>query len=318
MQHITVLLKEAVDGLQLTPTDTVVDATFGSGGHARAILAQLDHEGTYIGIDADATALKDQTFGDATATIHLVNDNFKHITDVVRSLHIKKVDAILADLGWRMEQFSDGGKGFSFKDDEPLSMTYGDPTDYEFTAYDIVNYWEEASIADIIFGYGDERFARKIASAIVAARKKAPITTTVELVACIEAAVPKRYYQKVHPATKTFQSLRIAVNDELGVLETLLKESFELLGDGGRLAIITFHSLEDRVVKQTFRAWSDAGIATLSTKKPISASEEELQKNPRARSAKLRIITKHNVEQYEDDSHSIHYTYHSDPKDPAH
>ena len=150
MQHITVLLKEAVDGLQLTPTDTVVDATFGSGGHARAILAQLDHEGTYIGIDADATALKDQTFGDATATIHLVNDNFKHITDVVRSLHIKKVDAILADLGWRMEQFSDGGKGFSFKDDEPLSMTYGDPTDYEFTAYDIVNYWEEASIADII------------------------------------------------------------------------------------------------------------------------------------------------------------------------
>lgn len=313
MQHITVLLREAVEGLQLTPTDTVVDATFGSGGHARAILAQLDHQGTYIGIDADGTALKDQTFPSATATIHLVNENFKDITDVVRSLHIKKVDAILADLGWRMEQFTTGGKGFSFKDDEPLAMTYGDPSTYEFTAYDIVNDWEEASISDVIYGYGEERFARKIASAIVTARKTAPIATTAELVACIEAAVPKRYYQKVHPATKTFQALRIAVNDELGVLETLLKESFELLGDGGRLAIITFHSLEDRVVKHTFRAWSDAGIATLNTKKPIQASEEELKINPRARSAKLRIITKHNVETYEDDSHSIYSTYHTDP-----
>ena len=313
MKHITVLLTEAVDGLALLPTDTVVDATFGGGGHGRAILEHLHKDGCYIGIDADATALTDQTFPGATATIHLVNDNFKNITDIVRSLHIKHTDAILADLGWRMEQFSDGGKGFSFKDVEPLLMTYGDPAQYEFTAYDIVNEWEEASIADVIYGYGDERYARKIASAIVTARKTTPIATSAELVACIEAAVPKRHYQKVHPATKTFQALRIAVNDELGVLETFLKDSFELLEEGGRLAIITFHSLEDRVVKQTFRAWSDAGIATLNTKKPIQASEEELQKNPRARSAKLRIITKHNVETYEDDSHSIYSTYHTGP-----
>lgn len=313
MKHITVLKDEAVEGLALLPTDTVVDATFGGGGHGRAILEHLHKDGCYIGIDADATALEDQTFPEAMATIHLVNDNFKHITDIVRSLHIKHTDAILADLGWRMEQFSDGGKGFSFKDDEPLLMTYGDPAQYEFTAYDIVNEWEEASIADVIYGYGDERYARKIASAIVTARKTTPIATSAELVACIEGAVPKRHYQKVHPATKTFQALRIAVNDELGVLETFLKDSFELLEEGGRLAIITFHSLEDRVVKQTFRAWSDAGIATLMTKRPIQASEEELQKNPRARSAKLRIITKHNVEQYEDDSHSIHSTYIASP-----
>ena len=313
MKHISVLKDEAVEGLALLPTDTVVDATFGGGGHGRAILEHLHKDGCYIGIDADATALKDQTFPEATATIHLVNDNFKNITDIVRSLHIKKVDAILADLGWRMEQFADGGKGFSFKDDEPLLMTYGDPAQYEFTAYDIVNEWEEASIADVIYGYGDERYARKIASAIVTARKTTPIATSAELVACIEGAVPKRHYQKAHPATKTFQALRIAVNDELGVLETFLKDSFELLEEGGRLAIITFHSLEDRVVKQTFRAWSDAGIATLNTKRPIQASEEELQKNPRARSAKLRIITKHNVEQYEDDSHSIYSTYYTGP-----
>ena len=313
MKHITVLKDEAVEGLRLQPADTVVDATFGGGGHGRAILEHLSRDGCYIGIDADATALTDQTFPEATATIHLVNDNFKNITDIVRSLHITHTDAILADLGWRMEQFSNGGRGFSFKDDEPLLMTYGDPAQYEFTAYDIVNEWEEASIADVIYGYGDERYARKIASAIVTARKTTPIATSAELVACIEAAVPKRHYQKVHPATKTFQALRIAVNDELGVLETFLKDSFELLEEGGRLAIITFHSLEDRVVKQTFRAWSDAGIATLNTKKPIQASEEELQKNPRARSAKLRIITKHNVETYEDDSHSIYSTYHTGP-----
>lgn len=306
MKHITVLKDEAVEGLRLHPSDTVVDTTFGGGGHARAILKKLDETGTYIGIDADKTAFEDQTFSEARATIHLVNDNFNHIADIVRSLHLKKVDAVLADLGWRMDQFSDGGKGFSFKDDEPLAMTYGDPSLYEFTAQTIVNEWEEESIADIIYGYGDERFSRKIAHAIVTARKIAPIISTSQLVACIEAGVPKRHYHKVHPATKTFQALRIAVNDELGVLETLLKDSFELLADGGRLAIITFHSLEDRVVKQTFRAWSDAGIATLSTKKPIIASEGELKENPRARSAKLRIITKYNVDTYEDLSHSPH------------
>ena len=291
MQHITVLQQEAVDGLSLRDDSIVVDATFGSGGHAREILKRLNSKGTYIGIDADQTALNAQTF-DSKATIHLVNENFRNITEVLGSLHITHADAILADLGWRMEQFSEGGKGFSFAHDEPLHMTFGDPTQYEFTAYDIVNEWGEDSIADIIFGYGEDRAARKIAKAIVTARKQAPIATTKQLVEIIESVFPKLHYRKVNPSTKTFQALRIAVNDELGALEQFLKDSYTALKPGGKMAIITFHSLEDRVVKQYFRTLKDADMAELETKKPIVPTQEELKANPRARSAKLRIITK--------------------------
>jgi 16S rRNA (cytosine1402-N4)-methyltransferase len=299
--HITVLKEEAVAGLSLSPTDIVVDATFGGGGHAETIIASLDSHGTYIGIDADESALTEQTFPEAACSIHLVHDNFKNISNITRSLHIEHIDAILADLGWRMDQFTDGGKGFSFMKDEPLAMTYGDPASYDFTAYDIVNEWEEASIADIIFAYGEERAARRIAKEIVAVRRGDPIKTTLQLANIIKQALPKgAQYKKVHPATKTFQALRIAVNDELGVLERFMKDSFTLLSPGGRLAIITFHSLEDRIVKQYFRTLKDAGLAELSTKKPITASSDELAKNPRARSAKLRIITKYkNTEQHE-------------------
>ena len=291
MQHITVLQQEAVDGLMLRPQDTVIDGTFGSGGHAREILKQLDSTGTYIGIDADQSALQAQTF-ETKATIHLVNENFRNIAQILGSLHITHTDAILADLGWRMEQFSEGGKGFSFMHDEPLHMTFGDPAQYEFTAFDIVNEWGEDSIADIIFGYGEDRAARKIAKAIVVARKSGPNTTTLQLVSIIESVFPKLHYRKVNPSTKTFQALRIAVNDELGALEQFLKDGFSLLAPGGRMAIITFHSLEDRVVKHYFRELKDADAATLETKKPIVPSGEELKRNPRARSAKLRIIKK--------------------------
>ncbi len=291
MQHITVLQQEAVDGLMLRPHDTVVDATFGSGGHAREILKRLDSTGTYIGIDADQTALDAQTF-ETKATIHLVNENFRNIAQILGSLHITHADAILADLGWRMEQFSEGGKGFSFAIDEPLHMTFGDPAKYEFTAHTIVNEWGEDSIADIIFGYSEDRAARKIAKAIVTARKSAPIVTTLQLVSIIESAFPKLHYRKVNPSTKTFQALRIAVNDELGALEQFLKDSYTALSPGGHMAIITFHSLEDRVVKQYFRQLKDADMAELMTKKPTIPSPEELKANPRARSAKLRIIKK--------------------------
>lgn len=293
MQHITVLQQEAVDGLTLSHTDTVVDATFGSGGHARMILANLKKSGCYIGIDADETAFAQQTLEPSEATVHLVNDNFKNISDILRSLHITNVDAILADLGWRMEQFSEGDKGFSFMHDEPLLMTFGKPEDYLFTALDIVNEWEESSIADVIFGYGEERYARRIAKAIVEARKEARIETTFQLTAIIHKAMPKNLgYKSINPATKTFQALRIAVNDELGTLETFLKDGFAALAPGGRMAIITFHSLEDRVVKQYFRQLTDADLAERTTKKPIIPTTEETKANPRARSAKLRIITK--------------------------
>ncbi len=292
MQHITVLQQEAVDGLMLRPHDTVVDATFGSGGHASEIIKRLGSDGTYIGIDADATAFEGKSYKDEKPIIHLVNDNFRNLSHILSSLQLKNVDAILADLGWRMEQFAQGGKGFSFMHDEPLLMTFGESSQYEFTAYDIVNVWEENSIADIIFGYGEERNARKIAKVIVTARKTGPIKTTHQLTECIESAFPKMHYRKVNPSTKTFQALRIAVNDEIGTLESFLKDGFSHLQPGGRMAIITFHSLEDRVVKHYFRTLKDADLGVLSTKKPIVASEEELKANPRARSAKLRIIKK--------------------------
>lgn len=293
MHHVTVLQQEAVDGLALTSHSVVVDATFGSGGHAQEIVSRLSKEGVYIGIDADATAFAGKTFAENGSVVHLVNDNFRNLTTILSSLQLTNVDGILADLGWRMEQFSEGGKGFSFLHDEPLQMTFGDPAQYEFTARDIVNEWGEDSITDILFGYGEERNARKIAKAIVAARKLAPIETTKQLTECIESVFPPMFYRKVNPSTKTFQALRIAVNDELGTLETFLKDGYAALKPGGKMAIITFHSLEDRVVKQYFRTLKDDDLVTLDTKKPIIASDEELTKNPRARSAKLRIITKH-------------------------
>jgi 16S rRNA (cytosine1402-N4)-methyltransferase len=277
----------------LKSDSTVVDATFGSGGHAREILHSLGKAGTYIGIDADATAFQKQTLESFEATIHLVNDNFKNISHILSSLHITDVDAILADLGWRMEQFSEGNRGFSFMHDEPLLMTYGDPATYLFTARDLVNEWEESSIADVIFGYGEERYARRIAKAIVEARKEATIETTFQLSAIINKAMPKSLgYKSINPATKTFQAIRIAVNDELGTLAQFLKDGFLALKPGGVMAIITFHSLEDRVVKQYFRELEDSELATRTTKKPIVPSVEETRTNPRARSAKLRIITK--------------------------
>lgn len=293
MQHITVLLEEAVDELALTPESIVVDATFGAGGHAHAIVKRLGTAGTYVGIDADASAFKDHTFKEAKATVHLVNDNFKNITEILRSLHITKVDGILADLGWRMEQFAEGNKGFSFNVDEPLLMTFGEPSAYPFTATDIVNEWDEEVLANIFYGYAEETAARKISRAIIEARKKEKIDTTFKLRDVVMASVPKAaLHRGIHPATKVFQALRIAVNDELGVLERFLGKGFEALNPGGRMAIITFHSIEDRVVKHFFRELVQAERGELFTKKPIAPTREEVVANSRARSAKLRIITK--------------------------
>jgi len=290
-KHETVLLREAVDALVVEPTDTIVDATFGSGGHAVQILDQLSDQGHYIGIDVDETALGHPVNDLTNAT--LVHGNFRDLQMILGSLEVKKVDGILADLGWRMEQFSGNGKGFSFRIDEPLLMTLGEPDQYLFTARDIVNDWEEASIADVIYGYGEDRFARRIADAIVKARVDTPIETSVQLEEIIFAAVPAAAkHGRIHPATKTFQALRIAVNDELGVLEAFITESIDALDSGGRLAIITFHSLEDRVVKHRFREAATAEIGTVITKRPIGPSPEELETNPRARSAKLRIFEK--------------------------
>lgn len=292
--HISVLTDELVTGLQLSPGATVVDCTLGSGGHARRIIDQLHGTGTYIGVDVDPAAIAYQAASiGAAPNVELVTDNFRNIAAIVTQSGHTQVDAILADLGWRTEQFVTGGKGFSFNTDEPLAMTFGDPEAYTFTAYDIANEWEEPSIADIVYGYGEERFARRIAKAIVAARVDAPITTSGQLAAIVENAVPKAArHRKIHPATKTFQAFRIAVNDELGALTQLLTDGIPLLRSGGRMAVITFHSLEDRIVKRHFVEQTRNQVTMRITKKPITASDEELATNPRARSAKLRIIEK--------------------------
>ena len=297
MRHITVLREEAVDALAIKASDSVVvDATFGSGGHAREILQRLGPDGVYIGIDADPAAIEagKRIVEGAVPTVDLVVKNFRHLGEVLEEVGIDEVDAVLADLGWRIEQFEEGGRGFSFYADEPLLMTYGDPEDHLFTAKDIVNEWAVEDIANVLFGYGEEQFARRIAEAVVSHREvNGPIETALELSELIEVAVPTWYRRRrTHPATKTFQALRIAVNDEFLVLEEFIAAAYTHLSPGGRLAIITFHSLEDRIVKHAFREIAEKSHASIVTKKPITAGEAEITANPRARSAKLRVLEK--------------------------
>lgn len=293
MKHIPVLLEEATAGLDLKPNSVVVDCTLGGGGHARKIIEQLSEQGTYIGIDADPVAVAAlESLKESRAAIHLINDKFTNLPAIVKNLGVKPT-AILADLGWRTDQFEEGKKGFSFSKNDPLLMTFGDPKDYSFTATEIVNEWGEDSLIDIIRGYGEERFAPRIARAIVIAREDQKIETAEQLSKIIIEAVPGFYrHGRIHPATRTFQALRITVNDELGSLKKLLEDSLEVLSPQGRLAIISFHSLEDRIVKQFFKQKIDEGQVERITKKPIVASREEIEHNPRSRSAKLRIIEK--------------------------
>lgn len=286
--------EEAVEALNLKKDSVVVDATLGGGGHARSILSHLGKHGTFVGFDADNTAiLALADLKQSKATVHLVHSNFAKLQTELEKLQIETVDGILADLGWRTDQFTDGGKGFSFTSDDSLFMTYGEPSEYMFTASDIVNGWNEEDIANVLYGYGEERYSRQIAKAIVDYRKKKKIVTALELAEIIFTSVPVSYrHGRIHPATKSFQGLRIAVNDEFKVLETFLNSAWQCLASGGRLAIISFHSLEDRIVKHTFRNYAQTKSGVLITKRPIIAGSEELAVNPRARSAKLRIIEK--------------------------
>jgi len=294
MKHITVLQNEAVTALNLKPTSIVIDATLGAGGHAQLILDQLSETGKFIGIDADSTAIQELTnklIG--KANIKLLNRNFSELLVILQELKIEKVDAILADLGWRTDQFIDGNRGFSFTDEKGLAMTYGKPEDYLFIASDIVNGWQEEDIANVLYGYGEERYSRRIAKAIVETRKKEKITTAKALADIIAGSVPASYrHGKINPATKSFQALRIAVNDEFAVLESFLAQAWQALAKDGRLAVITFHSLEDRIVKHTFRSYTHDQSGVLVNKKPITPTSEELKNNPKARSSKLRIIQK--------------------------
>lgn len=296
MIHESVLLKEVIDGLDLHTGETYLDATSGSGGHLEAVAQRFGGKVFLVGIDADETSLEitRERLALSNTTAKLVELNFRDIDQVLRSVEMPQPDKILFDLGWSSDQFEVGGRGFSFQKDEPLLMTFKKKINEEdTTAYDVVNKWSEESLADVIYGYGEERYARKIAKAIVTEREKKPINSSLELVEIIKSAVPIFYrFGRLHPATRTFQAIRIAVNDELKALETGLAKAFEILKPGGRLAVISFHSLEDRIVKNFFKTKKEEGLGELITKKPIVPSEVEIAKNPRSRSAKLRIIQK--------------------------
>src|SRR3989344_1716872 len=295
--HKTVLLKETIDGLLARQSLgvggneklLVVDGTFGGGGHSAFICEKFP--GTKISaIDQDKSAWSKarNKFESLDCDISFHNANFRDMDKVLQKEKAEKVDGIILDLGLSSDQLENSGRGFSFMKDEPLLMTMKDnPSPEDLTAGDIVNTWSEDSLEKIIRGYGEERFARRIAEKIVEARKERPIKTTFDLVKIIGGRPGK-----IHPATRTFQAIRIAVNDELGTLSAGLAKGFEALKVGGRMALITFHSLEDRVVKRFYKNKEKEGKATLINKKPIIATNQEIKSNPRSRSAKLRIIEK--------------------------
>jgi 16S rRNA (cytosine1402-N4)-methyltransferase len=296
MRHTSVLLKETISNLQLADNAIYLDLTLGSAGHAQAVCSLGLKDLTVIGVDADSNAIERsaKNLDGYNARIILEKSNYKNFPNVLHKHHIKHVNAIVIDLGLSSEQLDIARRGFSFRFDEPLIMTLNDsPSENELTAKIIVNEFSEESLANIIYAYGEERFARRIAKAIVEYRQQKPIEFTSQLADIVKKAIPAKFHSKrIHPATKTFQAIRIAVNNELETIkETILKTPL-YLASGGRLAIISFHSLEDRIVKQTFKELAERGVGTVITRKPIAPTNEELLENPRARSAKLRIFEK--------------------------
>lgn len=291
--HQSVLLSEAIEGLMLEADDVVVDATIGGAGHFSSILQYLGASGTLIGIDADRDAIVrgKMAAAGARATVHVVEGNFRALGNMLDGLGIAAIDKALFDLGWSSYHLS-AGRGFSFRADEPLHMTYGEPVAGS-TAADMVNTASEEALADLFYSLGDERFSRPIARAIVQRRASAPLRSTNDLVEAVMAGTPGWYqHRRIHPATKVFQALRIAVNDELGALREGLSAALSRLSSGGRVAIISFHSIEDRIVKTMLRDAAHEGIGQIITKKPIVPTLAQIKQNPRARSAKLRIFEK--------------------------
>ena len=296
MIHETVLLKETVDGLNLKKGDIVFDGTLGGGGHSAYVAEKFGQDVKIIAVDRDREALNraEARLKAVSAKYSLALSDYRKIAEVLDSQKVEKVQGIILDLGLSSNQLDESGRGFSFKNDEPLFMTFATPSENPLvTAQTVLNSWGEETLADIIYGYADERYARRIAKKIVEVRKEKEIKTTNDLVEIISEAVPAVYRRgKIHFATKTFQAIRMAVNDELGALREGLEKGFERLSLGGRMSVISFHSGEDRIVKNYFRDKAKEKKAILINKKPIVSSSEETAKNPRSRSAKLRIIEK--------------------------
>lgn len=308
MKHISVLLDECIKYLNIRPDGVYVDGTLGLGGHSEAILERLTAGGTLIGIDRDDHALEDAgkrlaRFGKQAV---LVKGNFGDVASILTKLGIPKVDGMMFDLGVSSPQLDDPARGFSYMKDAPLDMRMDERA--PLTAAHILNTWSEAELRSILWRYGEERYSGRIAAAIVARREEKPFETTFELVDVIRGAMPAAALrEKQHPAKRSFQGIRIAVNDELGSLERMLAEAPERLETGGRLLVISFHSLEDRMVKESIRS-REAGctcpkefpvctcgfVQTMKsvTRKPVAPTKEEMERNPRARSARLRIAEK--------------------------
>lgn len=307
MPHIPVMRDEVVSALTPKEGAIILDGTAGYGGHAQALLAAVDGPFTYIGLDRDAEAVAHtQTMLAGDSRAHVVHASYGQAAEVLSGMDIDAVDGVLLDLGASSPQFDVAERGFSFQLNGPLDMRFD--RQQGKTAADILNTYKEQDLEDIIREYGEERYAKRIARAIVARRKTKPFAQTLDLVEVVERAVPRRFWPKrIHPATRTFQALRLEVNDELGIIRAALPQLIGLLKPGGRLAVITFHSLEDRIVKQTFKKASLSCVCPpqmivcqcntvpqlkLITKKPLIPSEEEQTQNPRSRSAKLRIAEK--------------------------
>ena len=305
--HVSVLLWECIDGLDIKPDGIYVDGTLGGAGHSSQIVQRLT-TGRLIGIDRDQVALQaaGQRLEPYKDRVTLVHSNFCEIKQVLADLQIPGVDGILLDLGVSSPQLDDGERGFSYMADAPLDMRMNRSD--ALTAYHVVNQWPYEELRRILFDYGEERYAPKIAAAICARREVKPIETTLELVDIIRSAMPAAALrEKQHPAKRSFQAIRIAVNDELGSVEKVMRDAIDCLNPGGRLAIITFHSLEDRIVKVGMQNAAKGCTCPpnfpvcvcgkkprveLITRKPIVSGEEELEINPRARSAKLRVCEK--------------------------
>ncbi len=290
--HAAVLLDTVMGALAYGPDAVVVDATVGQAGHALALASRLGPQGKLLGLDVDDTSLAvaEQRLAGVDAEVTLVRENFGNLDGVLERGGFGRVDVILADLGFSSAQMADGDRGLSFQVGGPLDMRLDQrqPT----TAADLVNSLRQDDLADLIYEYGEERHSRRIARAIVTARRRGRLSQTDELVEVINGALGirgKGRKSKIHPATRTFQALRIAVNDELGNLERLLALAPQWLKTGGQIGVISFHSLEDRRVKYDFRGKGQAGVYEILTRKPLVADEEERRRNPRSRSAKLRL-----------------------------
>ena len=307
-EHVSVLLNECIEGLKIKPDGVYVDGTLGGAGHARVVCSYLDETGHFIGIDQDnnALAISRERLNGVTPKVSLVKSNFVDVKSVLDQLGIDGVDGMLIDLGVSSHQLDEPSRGFSYMHDAPLDMRMNQ--DATYNAYDVVNHMSEKDLFHIIKDYGEERWAKRIAAFIVEERTQKPIETTYELVEVIKKAIPQGARKDgPHPAKRTFQAIRIAVNRELEIIEPTIRDIVSRLNPGGRLCIITFHSLEDRIVKHAFKNLEAPCICPkelpmcicgkkpqvkVITRRPILPSADEVQVNPRSRSAKLRIVEK--------------------------